>query len=156
MSANSMSGLRGVGFSLLALLLVGCVGNTSGQLTLQKEQVQAGSYFVQRHEKDDRDLATTIAEAMQARGLRATAGTAVQRPAEATYIVTYVDKWMWDMRMYLYDLRIDLRDARDQSILGYGQSMQSSLKAMGETHEYVINRALDQLFPPDKSGTTDK
>jgi hypothetical protein len=52
--------------------------------------------------------------------------------------------------MYLYDLRIELRDARDQSILGYGQSMQSSLKAMGQTHEDVINRTLDQLFPPGK------
>jgi hypothetical protein len=139
-----------ISLGLLALLLVGCVGNTSGQLTLPKEQVQAGSYFVQRHDKDDRDLASTIAKAMQARGLQATAGTVAQRPAEATYVVTYVDRWMWDMRMYLYDLRIDLRDARDQSILGYGQSMQSSLKAMGQTHEDIINRALDQLFPPGK------
>lgn len=144
------SGLCRAGLGLLVLLLAGCVANTSGQLTLQKEQVQAGSYFVERHDKDERDLATTIATAMQARGLQATAGTAAQRPAEATYIVTYVDKWMWDMRMYLYDLRIDLRDARDLSILGYGQSMQSSLKAMGQTHEDIINRALDQLFPPGK------
>jgi hypothetical protein len=143
-------GLRGASVSLLALLLVGCVGNTSGQLTLPQEQARAGSYFVERHDKDNRDLATTIAKAMQARGLQATAGTAAERPAEAKYVVTYVDKWMWDMRMYLYDLRIDLRDARDQSILGYGQSMQSSLKAMGQTHEDVINRALDQLFPPGK------
>lgn len=150
MKTSLVSGLHRISLGLLALLLVGCVANTSGQLTLPKEQVQAGSYFVQRHEKDDRDLASTIAKAMQARGLQATAGTVAQRPAEAAYIVTYVDKWMWDMRMYLYDLRIDLRDARDQSILGYGQSMQSSLKAMGQTHEDIINRALDQLFPPGK------
>jgi len=145
-----VSGLRRSGLGFLAILLVGCVGNTSGQLTLPKEQVQTGSYFVQRHDKDTRDLASTIAKSMQARGLNVTAGTAAERPAEAAYVVTYVDKWMWDMRMYLYDLRIELRDARDQSILGYGQSMQSSLKAMGQTHEDVVNRALDQLFPPDK------
>lgn len=143
-------GLGRAGLGLLVLLLAGCVANTSGQLALPKEEVQAGSYFVERHDKDDRNLATTIATAMQARGLQATAGTAAQRPAEAKYIVTYVDKWMWDMRMYLYDLRIDLRDARDLSILGYGQSMQSSLKAMGQTHEDIVNRALDQLFPPGK------
>ena len=145
-----VSGLRRSSLVFLAILLVGCVGNTSGQLALPKEQVQTGGYFVQRHDKDTRDLASTIAKSMQARGLNVTAGTAAERPAEAAYIVTYVDKWMWDMRMYLYDLRIELRDARDQSILGYGQSMQSSLKAMGQTHEDVVNRALDQLFPPDK------
>jgi hypothetical protein len=150
MRTSFVSGLHRISLGLLALLLVGCIGNTSGELTLPKEQVQAGSYFVQRHDKDDRDLASTIAKAMQARGLQVTAGTVAQRPAEAAYVVTYIDKWMWDMRMYLYDLRIDLRDARDQSILGYGQSMQSSLKAMGQTHEDVINRALDQLFPPGK------
>ena len=145
-----VSGLRRSSLGFLAILLVGCVGNTSGQLALPKEQVQTGGYFVQRHDKDTRDLASTIAKSMQARGLNVTAGTAAERPAEAAYVVTYVDKWMWDMRMYLYDLRIELRDARDQSILGYGQSMQSSLKAMGQTHEDVINRALDELFPPDK------
>jgi len=141
-----LSTLRRVGVGMLALMLVGCVGNTSGQLALPKEQAQTGTYFVQRHDKDGRDLASSIASAMQARGLRATAGVAGERPDDATYIVTYVDKWMWDMRMYLFDLRIDLRDARDESILGYGQSMQSSLKAMGQTHEDIINLALDELF----------
>lgn len=148
MTTSLISWIRRIGLILPALLLAGCVGNTSGQLTLPKEQVQSASYFVQRHDNDGRDLASTIAKAMQARGLRATAGSAAERPAHANYVVTYVDKWMWDMRMYLYDLRIDLRDARDQSILGYGQSMQSSLKAMGKSHEDVINLALDQLFPP--------
>lgn len=150
MKTSFVSWLHRVSLGLLALLLVGCVGNTSGELTLPKEKVQAGTYFVQRQDNDGRDLASTIAKAMQARGLQATAGTVAQRPAEVDYVVTYVDKWWWDMRMYLSDLRIDLRDARDQSILGYGQSMQSSLKAMGQTHEDVINRALDQLFPPGK------
>jgi len=51
--------------------------------------------------------------------------------------------------LYLYDLRIEVRDAKDQSILGYGQSMQSSLKAMGQSHEDVIDTALDQLFGPN-------
>ena len=145
-----ISSFRRLGLGLVALALVGCVGNTSGQLALPKEQAQTATYFVQRQDKDSRDLAATIAHAMQTRGLKATSGNAAERPADAAYVVTYVDKWMWDMRMYLYDLRIDLRDARDQSILGYGQSMQSSLKAMGQTHEDVINRALDQLFAKDK------
>jgi hypothetical protein len=145
-----IASFRRLVLGMVALALVGCVGNTSGQLALPKEQAQAGTYFVQRHDKDSRDLAATIAHAMQARGMKATSGNATEKPKDAAYVVTYVDKWMWDMRMYLYDLRIDLRDARDDSILGYGQSMQSSLKAMGRTHEDVINIALDQLFAKDK------
>jgi hypothetical protein len=144
------SRLRRISLGLFAMILAGCVSNTAGQISLAKEQVDAGSYFVQRHDNDEHDLATVIARAMQARGLAATAGGANERPADVAYIVTYEDEWMWDMRTYLYDLRIDLRDAHDQSILGFGQSMQSSLKAMGQTHEDVVNHALDQLFPPGK------
>jgi hypothetical protein len=150
MKTSSAFGLRFVAIGLLGVVLAGCVGTTAGQLTLTPEKVQAGTYFVQRHDKDDRDLASVIAESMKSRGLATTAGTQAQRPAEVTYVVTYVDRWMWDMRMYLYDLRIDLRDARDDSILGFGQSMQSSLKAMGQTQEDIVNHALDQLFPPGK------
>jgi hypothetical protein len=132
---------------LLALSLGGCVGNASGQLSLPREQAEASTYFVQRHAKDTRDLASGIADSMRTRGLKATAGIESDRPADAAFVVTYVDRWIWDMRMYLADLRIEVRDAKDQSIVGFGQSSQSSLKAMGQTHADIVETALDQLFP---------
>ena len=135
---------------VMALTLTGCVGNTSGQLTLTRDQAQAATYYVQRHDRDTRDLASTIAKRMQVRGLVATSGAVASRPADVDYLVTYVDKWMWDMRMYLFDLRIDVRDARDESIVGFGESMQSSLKAMGKTHEDIVDQALNRLFPSDQ------
>lgn len=130
------------------LLLAGCVGNTAGQMSLSTQVAGQGTYYVERQPKDERDLATVIAQRMRERGLKATAEQAgVARP-QCDYLVSYTDKWMWDMRMYLYDLRIDLRDAKDNSVVGYGQSMQSSLKAMGRSYEDVIDLALDELFGP--------
>jgi len=105
-----------------------------------------GTYFVERQPKDERDLAALIAERMRARGLKATAGEVGAGVPQVDYVVRYTDRWIWDMRMYLSDLRIELRDAKDQSIVGYGQSAQSSLKAMGKTHQDVVDAALDQLF----------
>lgn len=142
------TGLRCVAAVLMVLSLGACVGNTSGQLSLPREQAEASTYFVQRHAKDTRDLATVIADSMRTRGFKATAGTESNRPADTAFVVTYVDKWIWDMRMYLADLRIEVRDAKDQSIVGFGQSSQSSLKAMGQTHADIVETALDQLFPP--------
>lgn len=139
--------LRVLAIGLVGLSVGACVGNVSGQLTLPAEQATTASYYVQRHDKDSRDLASTIAQSMQKRGLQATAGVESARPADVAYVVTYVDKWMWDMRMYLYNLRIDVRDAKDMSIVGYGESMQSSLKAMGQTHEDIVDSALDKMFP---------
>ena len=136
--------------AILALVATagGCVGNSSGQMTLPEATARQSAYFVERHARDERDLASTIAERMRARGLSAVAGTATDRKPEHSYVVTYVDRWFWDMRMYLADLRIEVRDAKDQSIVGYGQSSQSSLKAMGQTHVDIVDTALDQLFGP--------
>jgi hypothetical protein len=139
--------VRFVAIGLLAIATGACVGNISGQMTLPREQALNGTYYVQRHAKDSRDLASTIAQTMRSRGLKASAGGESERPPDATYVVSYVDKWIWDMRMYLADLRIEVRNAQDQSIVGFGQSSQSSLKAMGQTHEDIVTTALDQLFP---------
>jgi hypothetical protein len=130
----------------ISLVLGGCVGSTAGQMTLSTDATRQGVYFVERNATDERDLAAQIAEKMRARGLNATSGTSGQQRPDCTYVVKYVDRWMWDMRMYLSDLRIELRDAKTFSIVGYGQSAQSSLKAMGQTHSEVIDAALNQLF----------
>jgi hypothetical protein len=145
--SNRVMSLARSGVMLLVVgLLAGCVGTTTGQLNLAPDAARQATYFVELHDKDARNLAATIAERMQVRGLRAVSGTSAQRSPEAQYVVTYTDRWMWDMRMYLFDLRIDLRDAGTQSIVGYGQSMQSSLKAMGKSHADIVDAALDQLF----------
>jgi hypothetical protein len=131
---------------VLAGLVSGCVGSTAGQMIPDDPLVKSGTYYVEKHEKDGRDFASMIAERMRARGLPASSGTFAERPEEFDYLVTYVDRWMWDMRMYLSDLRIDVRDRRDSSLVGFGQSSQSSLKAMGKSHDDVIEAALNELF----------
>lgn len=128
----------------VALLLAACVGTVSGQLTIPKEVAVKSVYFVERSPKDGRDLASIIVERMKARGLEASTGATP--PASATYVVSYIDKWQWDMRMYLWDMRIEVRDAKDHSIIGYGESSQSSLKAMGKSFADIIDASLDQLF----------
>ena len=127
-----------------AIALSGCVTTHSGQLSIPPEVAEKGVYYVEQSEKDGRKLATIIAERMQARGLNATAVTAA--PPNAAYVVTYVDRWAWDMRMYLLDMRIELRDAKDRSLLGFGDSSQTSLAAMGKSYADVIDTALNELF----------
>ena len=131
---------------ILATGLIGCISNTAGRLMLPADVAVHGSYFVERGPDDSHDLAAAIAARMQARGLNAITGAPGETRTDCDYVVTYTDRWFWDMRMYLADLRIELRDAKDHSIVGFGQSSQSSLKAMGKTHEDVVDTALDQLF----------
>ena len=127
-----------------ATSLSGCIATRSGQLSVAPEVAGKGVYYVEQSEKDSRNLSELIAARMQARGLNAKAGPAA--PPEANYVVTYVDRWAWDMRMYLRDMRIEVRDAKDRSIVGFGDSSQSSLAAMGKSFGDVIDIALDELF----------
>ncbi|MEM7002339.1 MAG: hypothetical protein AAF529_16230 [Pseudomonadota bacterium] len=130
------------------LLLTGCVGSATGQLVPREYLDSGGSYYVVHQEKDGRDLHKDIAAAMRTRGMEVTSGTAADTPTDADYVITYVDRWQWDMRMYLADLRIEMRSGADNTIVGYGQSAQSSLKAMGKEHGDVIATALEQLLGP--------
>lgn len=146
MNARTPGAMRFAAILIFATVLTGCIANTAGQMTLPPDVSARGTYFVERGAADSRDLATTIATRMRARGLNATAGAAGETRPGVDYVVTYTDRWFWDMRTYLADLRIEVRDAKDHSIVGFGQSSQSSLKAMGHTHEEIIDTALNQLF----------
>jgi hypothetical protein len=155
MMRSRVTSLVKIAFLIATFVFLGaCVGSTSGQISIPQDQVEGSVFFVERHDKDGRDLASSIAEALRSRGLSASSGTSDQRPGDLDFVVTYVDRWNWDMRMYLSDLRIELRDPIDSSLMGYGQSSQSSLKAMGKSHDDVIAAAVAELFKAPTVSTT--
>ena len=126
---------------ILALLpaITACVSLASlDGMQVPSELRTEGRYFVRRHAEDGRDLATVIAKSMQEYGFDATA----TEPAEYEYLVTYIDRWYWDMRMYLIDLRIDVRDLSNQLLVATARSFQTSLAAMGQTHASVIDQVV--------------
>ena len=75
------------------------------------------------------------------------------RSEPADFVVTYIDRWFWDMRTYLIDFRIDVRDAESGRLLATARSYQSSLAAMGHTYQDVIRRTVEALVkgPPAPS-----
>jgi len=64
-----------------------------------------------------------------------------KEPSEFT--VTYVDKWYWDLRMYLIDLRIDVRNTKTGALVATARSYQTSLAAMGKTREEIIDNVVE-------------
>lgn len=146
MSISYVRPIRNLFLLLSLAALTGCVGSATGQIIPSELTASENSFYVAHQPEDSRNLHNDIASALQSRGISATAGPADGKPSTADYVVTYIDRWQWDMRMYLSDLRIEVRDALDNSLMGFGQSAQSSFKAMGKTHEDVITAALDQLL----------
>ena len=74
-------------------------------------------------------LEQIIADVIEMRGIKVSSGGPGQRPANATFVVTYQDRWSWDMRTYLPDISIEERgvhrgsgDGRSSSIFSLGDS----------------------------------
>ena len=117
--------------ALLTFALSGCVNTVQGSPLLPSQVDRAVSWYVVRHAKDGRDLAADIATTLGRHGLTVSSGSAESQPDGVHRVVHYQDSWYWDMRMYLLKLRVEVRDAETGSILGWGESHQTSLAAMG-------------------------
>ncbi len=122
----------------------GCVSKVDGQLLVSN--AYQGEFFVERQPNDSRNLNKNISEVLTARGIKASYGEPGDAPESAEYIVTYIDRWQWDMRMYLSSLRIEAREKSTSQIVGYGESGQSSLASMGKSFDDIVNRTLDQML----------
>lgn len=130
--------------ALMAVISLGCVSQSSlDGFPLPIEARHGAVTFAVRHQPDDeRGLDKTISETLRARGLKIVSGDAER----SDYIVSYIDRWQWDMRMYLIDLRIDVRDAETNVLVATGRSFQTSLPAMGESHRSIIEQTVDVLL----------
>ncbi|MDC8829471.1 hypothetical protein [Alteromonas gilva] len=70
--------------------------------------------------------------------------------------MSYLDRWQWDMRMFLSNLRIEVRDKSNSELIGFGESGQDSMAAMGKTFDDIINRSLDQMLSNPKAKEYEK
>lgn len=135
--------------ALLATLSVACVSQSAlDGFQLPVTAREPGVTFAVRHQpQDKRRLDQIIADTLRARGLKV-----VPENANPEYIVSYIDRWQWDMRNYLIDLRIDVRDSQTNVLVATARSYQTSLSAMGETHRSIVERTVDVLLsgPPGR------
>ena len=63
---------------------------------------------------------------------------------QANSIVTYVDRWMWDMTLYLLELTVTLRDAANDFPLAVGNSYHTSLTRLSP--EEMVNEVMTNIF----------
>lgn len=127
------------------LFVVACAGSSLKPL-MGGARESGAVFYVAGHDQDQRNLHEIVARAMAARGLQVSAGPSAQRPASARFVVTYEDRWNWDMRMYLKKIVIRVHDAQTGALLGESEMHQGSLSAMGDKYEDIIKQATDALF----------
>jgi hypothetical protein len=75
---------------------------------------------------DERGVNGIIAEQLQAMGYQATTGNETEIPQDVDATLTYQDRWMWDITMYMIELNIQLRDPQAGFLLAEGESYRPS------------------------------
>ncbi|HVO05562.1 MAG TPA: hypothetical protein VMT83_02170, partial [Burkholderiaceae bacterium] len=98
-----------VAAALSVMTLAGCAVNratATADDTLRWEGIK--TLHVKQLEGEDGSTKKLITDKLRASGFTVTADPEPMGQPDA--VVTYVDKWMWDITMYMIELTVTLRD----------------------------------------------
>lgn len=137
-----------VSLAFLVLLLSGCAVNRATATVDPSANLQAiKRVHVVKLPDDGYNVNQLIATRLTELGYTAT--TSVEKPRDVDAIVTYWDKWMWDLTMYLLELTIVFRDPANDFPLATGNSLHTSLtrKSAREMVDEVLGNILKEKKP---------
>lgn len=114
---------------LLAMLssLTGCaVNRASASLTPDTDLHAMKSFYVVKSPKDKENVDQLIKDFLIKQGYSVTSGPELTSPYPADGVVTYIDKWFWDITMYMLELTVNIRQPNNFPV-AVGNSFHTSL-----------------------------
>jgi len=125
--------------SILALLH-GCAINRATSTVDQTTDLSSLKvFYVKKFSEDTRDTNVLIENKLVEMGYHVS-----EAEADVDAIVTYVDKWFWDITFYLLELTITLRDPKTDFPLATGNSYHTSLTR--KSPEGMVSEVLTNIF----------
>jgi hypothetical protein len=123
-------------------LMTGCaVNRASGTLTPGTDLSKIKTAYVVKHAKDNHNINQIIKTKLESKGYVVTTGPEMPTPYATDISVTYIDKWMWDITMYMLELTVNFRDPKTNFPIATGNSYHTSLtrKSPDEMVEEVLS-----------------
>lgn len=96
---------------------------------------------------ESRNTDVLIVEKLRSKGYDVTTGDKPASNVDA--LVTYVDKWMWDITMYMLELTVTIRDPKTSYPLASGNSLHTSLTRLSP--EEMVNEVIENIMKEGKS-----
>ena len=147
-----MTRFTAASFMLAALLFTaGCINRATATLSPGADLTKLKTYYVVHQPKDTHNLHFLIRDRLMKEGLTATAGPeSSQGSTPVDSVITYVDRWMWDITLYLLELTVTLRDPTNAFPIAVGNSYHTSLtrKSPEEMVDEVMNNIFSAAKPP--------
>jgi hypothetical protein len=100
--------------------------------------------YVQKLPADQRGIDLLFVKQLNEWGYKATGGAA-EKPAEPVdALLTYQDRWAWDITMYMLRLNVQIREGQTGAIVASAESMRPSLERLSppEMVKEVLQAAL--------------
>lgn len=130
---------------LFVSFLSGCaVNKMDAQIFPDQDLSKINSFYVVKLDGDDRGVNELITKKLSAIGKQATTGNAASTPAQVDALVTYTDKWMWDITMYMIELTVVMQDPKDKFPIAKGYSMHTSLTRLSP--EKMVDEVITNIY----------
>jgi len=131
---------------VLALLLsvAGCANRATGSLTPGASLAGIKDYYVVHQPKDTHGLDQMIRDRLVKMGYTAKIGEEHAPPYQADAVVTYVDKWQWDITMYLLELTVTIRNPTNNYPLATGNSFHTSMTR--KSPQEMVDEVMTNIF----------
>jgi hypothetical protein len=102
------------------------------------------SFYVVQEAGDDHAIDKLIAGRLTGLGFNASYGEAPQPASRVDAIVTYQDRWMWDITMYMLKLDVQLHDGESGAVIAKAQSMRPSLQR--KSPDAMVQEVLGEIL----------
>lgn len=134
----------GVILGFVTALTAGCaVNRATGSVDSSTNLSALKTMYVKKYPDDNADVNVLIADKLRSKGATVTTGTEAP-PSGVDAVVTYVDKWMWDITMYMLELTITIRDPKTDFPLASGNSFHTSLTRLSPKE--MSNEVVDNIY----------
>jgi len=106
----------------------GCaVNRAEATLMADADLSKVKTLYIVHSDESKHDVDMSLKAAFEKRGYVVTTGPAHALPYSQDAVVTYIDKWMWDITMYMIELTVTVRSPANDYPLATAHSMHTSL-----------------------------
>lgn len=138
----------GVILGLVTSLITGCaVNRATGNVDSTTNLSALKTLYVKKYSDDNADTNVLIVDRLRSKGVNVTTGAGAA-PSGVDAVVTYVDKWMWDITMYMLELTVTIRDPKTDFPMASGNSFHTSLTRLSSKE--MANEVVDNIYKSAK------
>lgn len=104
------------------------------------------SFYIRKDEENDDNLGQDIADELNSRGYKTYVGTSASAPARVDAVISYADKWVWDITKYMFSLELRVSEPRFPAVYAIAKTTRSSLarKSQKVMVQETVAKLLDQ------------